>query len=172
MNEKIDMEYSLDIHYLTDIELRDFKVCSQNLLTKIDTIDTVLTYSKEFDNKSEWTIFKDLVAGGYNMYFDVSLNFKDKLKKVEYCFYDAGIFKDNIPLKNVPSGYINQIYFLKYDKSKKQYYGKIFGRGLDGSGSIKSNCIHELRIPPQTIPRKGEYGYWDSHFYIHAISKK
>jgi len=159
-------------HYLAAGELREFKICPKELLTKARTMNISLTYSKEFDKESNWTIFKDLEAGNYRMYFDVSLEFKNKSRKDKYCFYNAGVFKDNMVLKNVPYGTISQIYFLKYDKKKKQYYGKILGRGLDGNGYFKENLIHELSVPPQTMPRTHSGQYRDVQFYLHAIPKK
>ena len=159
--------------YLKDFELKDFKICPKELLDKAQTIDTVLTYSKEFDGESDWTIFKDLESEHYHMYFDVILRFKDKSRKDQYCFYDAGLFRDNMVLKNVPSGYsVSQIYFLKYDEKKKQYYGEILSRGLDGNGAFKKNSIHELIIPPQTMPPTSDGSRRDVQFYIRAIPKK
>ena len=174
LEEQIKTYGKLHTHYLTELELRNFKICSNESLKKARTIDkTVLTYFKEFDDREEWTIFKELEIGNYRMYIEMSLDFNDKQFRTESCFYNAGIFKDNMVLTDVPNGTPSRIYFLKYDEQKKQYYGKIFDLGLDGNGYFEENVIHELRIPPQTMPRKNaDYGYWDVQFYIHTIPKK
>ncbi len=167
-NEKIDVSYGLKVHYFTEDELRDFKICSKKSLAQTHTVRTILTYSKEFDDRPKWTIFKDLVSGRYRMYFDLSID-KNNSIQPEYCFYDAGIFQDNMLLKDVPYGSIGEIYFLKYDKDKKQYYGKKIGRSLDMGGMFKDAPRHKLILPPQTVPRRKSGRCLDVNFYIQPI---
>jgi len=155
-----------------DSRLNDFKVCPKEQIAKVEGVDTIFTYSKKLSNDSEWTYFKELEAGNFHMYFYLPIDSLEYVEIRKFCYYDVGVFKDSMHLKNVPLGMKNSILFLKYDEKNKQYFVTYLNAGKDNCGRISKSPFHELRVYPQEMPKRNDGSHYEGSFFIKGLEKK
>ena len=153
--------------------LEEFKICTKEQMAKVKVTDTIFTYSKQLSDDPEWTYFKEIEEGGYNMYFSVPIYPKDVPAMRRYCYYDTGVFKDNMFIKGIPIGTPKEILFIKFDKKEKEYFWtlQVFG-GKNWVGGVDKSPIHELRVYPQEMPTRNDGSHYEGSFFIKGLEKK